>query len=235
MFRAAGTDDAYTVLNSLYGIRSETEQPVYNYIRLEMPATRRYEFLIEPISGWEIRSGNAGGTRRVLDHRIQAETAVTENGVTVRYRGNISGVLNEYRMVWVDPLEQALEWDDRAWQTPTPVLSAFCYEELSTTVGGNPEHEIVYMNTILPNTAVPNYENLAIVGMNIRASREFSSLSQFSVYMNRGLGGFHDFPSVLRDILTNSRYGVGEIVSPQQIDEQSFQAAILGHWPPLLL
>ena len=58
--------------------------------------------------------------------------------------------------------------------------------------------------------------------MNIRASREFASLSQFSVYMNRGLGGFHDFPSRASRPLTNNRYGVGEIVSPEQIDEQAF-------------
>ena len=61
--------------------------------------------------------------------------------------------------------------------------------------------------------------------MNIRASREFASLAQFSVYMNRGLGGFHDFPSVLRDLLTNDRFGVGQIVSPEQIDEPICLAA----------
>ena len=92
-------------------------------------------------------------------------------------------------------------------------------------MGGNPEHEIVYINTILPNPVPPQYDNLAILGMNIRASREFANLSQLSVYMNRGLGGFHDFPSVLRDLLTNDRFGTGAILSPEQIDEQSFQDA----------
>ena len=223
MFRTAGTDDAYTVLGSLYGIRSESNVPVYNYLRLEMPATQRYEFMIEPISGWEIRSGNATGTQRVLDHRIQNETAVTENGVTVRFRGGNPG---NYRMRWVDPLEPALEWDDQSMADSNARLAeAFCYGEINTSVGGNPEHEIVYINTILPNPAAANYGDLAILGMNIRASREFANLSQFSVYMNRGLGGFHDFPSVLRDLLTNTRYGLGEIVSDQQIDNASFTAA----------
>ena len=81
------------------------------------------------------------------------------------------------------------------------------------------------MNTVVENPAAANYADLAIVGMNIRASREFANLSQFSVYMNRGLGGFHDFPSVLEDMLTNTRYGLGEIVSPEQIDNASFTAA----------
>lgn len=223
MFRNAGTDDAYTELNSLYGIRSETGVPVYNYIRLEMPATRRYEFTLEPVSGWEVRSGTAGGVLRLLDHRIQNETAVVENGVTVRYRGGAAG---NFRINFLDPLEQALEWDDQSMGDARGRLAeAFCYGELSTTVSGNPEHEIVYINTILPNPDEPNYEDLAIVGLNIRASREFANLSQFSVYMNRGLGGFHDFPNVLRDLLTNDRFGVGEIVSPEQIDDPSFAAA----------
>ena len=82
-----------------------------------------------------------------------------------------------------------------------------------------------YINTIPPNPQAANYADMAILGLNIRASREFANLSQFSVYMNRGLGGFHDFPSVLRDMLTNTRYGLGEIVSGEQIDEASFTAA----------
>ena len=223
-YRLAGTDDAYTTLEDLYGIRSETGAPVYNYIRLDMPDTRRYEFLLEPISGYEIRAGIATGGQFLLDHRSDNETALNDpSGVTVRFR---SGVQGSYRMRWLDPLETALEWDNQSMGDAAARLAeAFCYGEISTSVGGNPEHEIVYINTILPNPQAANYADMALLGMNIRASREFANLSQFSVYMNRGLGGFHDFPSVLRDMLTNTRYGLGEIVSGEQIDEASFTAA----------
>jgi hypothetical protein len=226
LFRNAGTDDAYTELEDLYGIRSETSAQVYSYIRFEMPATRRYEFLIEPVSGFEIRAGIERGGQFILDHRTDREIAINDpSGVTVRFRGSDPGT---YRMRWVDPLEQTLEWDDQSMADAAARLAeVFCYGEITTTVGGNPEHEIVYVNTILPNPVAANYENLAILGMNIRASREFANLSQLSVYMNRGLGGFHDFPSVLRDLLTNTRYGLGEIISPEQIDDQSFQDATL--------
>jgi len=223
MYRNAGTDDAFTEIPDIYGIRSESSQPVYNYLRMEMPAVRRYEFLIEPISGWEIRSGGGVGTPRILDHRNATETSQTYGSVTIRYR---AGSVGSYRMRWLDPLETALEWDNQSMgDAAARIAEAFCYGEISTSVGSNPEHEIVYINTILPNPVAANYADLAILGVNIRASREFANLSQFSVYMNRGLGGFHDFPSVLRDILTNERYGLGEIVSPEQIDEQSFTDA----------
>ena len=219
-YREAGTSKEFKVLPDVFGIRSESSQPVYNYIRLEMPSTTRWEFLIEPVSGWEIRSGGGVGTPRILDHREDTETAVVLNGVTVRYR---AGTVGTYRMNWVDPLETALEWDNQSMADANArIAEAFCYGEISTSVGSAPEHEIVYINTIQPNPTTPDYADLAVVGMNIRASREFGNLSQFSVYVNRGLGGFHDFPSVLRDLLTNDRFGVGEIVSPEQIDEQSF-------------
>jgi hypothetical protein len=219
-YRRAGTNDAFTQLSSLYGARSETGQPSYNFIRFEMPSSQRWEFEIEPVSGWEVRNNIATGTRRVLDSRIQAEQAVTEDGVTVRFQGEAA---TGGQIRWLQPIEPRLQIDGGSCADPFAQLAeAFVYNEISSTVGGNPEHEIVYINTILPNPDDPDYEDMAIVGMNVRASREFASLAQFSVYVNRGLGGFSDFPSVLRDLLTNDRFGVGEIISAEQIDEQSF-------------
>lgn len=230
LYRNAGTSDTFTEIPDIFGIRSESRQPVYNYIRLEMPATRRYEFLIEPISGWEIRTGGGVGTPRILDHRNQNETSQTYGNVTVRYR---PGTVGSYSMKWLSPLETALEEDNggNVWDqgsmgdAAARIAEAFVYGEINSSVGGNPEHEIVYINTVLPNPAPADYAGMAILGMNIRAAREFGNVSQFSVYVNRGLGGFHDFPSVLRDMLLNTRYGVGEIVSAEQIDEQSFTDA----------
>ena len=50
----------------LFGVRSDTNAPIYNYIRFEMPSINRWEFEIEPISGWEIRSQVAAGSLEVL-------------------------------------------------------------------------------------------------------------------------------------------------------------------------
>ena len=126
----------------------------------------------------------------------------------------------------VEAVEDDLNYDGNSMgDSHARLAEAFNFDELSTSVGGNPEHEIVYINTVLPNAKAPDYDDLAIVGLNIRASREFANLSQFSVYINRGLGGFYDFPSVLKDLLTHKRYGTGEIVSASQIDNASFTAA----------
>ena len=89
----------------------------------------------------------------------------------------------------------------------------------------NPEHEIVYVNTQTENSEAPNYANLAMVGLNIRSSREISQLQQFSVYCEQGINSTNRFPDVLKDLLTNRRYGTGTILNPQQIDDQSFADA----------
>lgn len=229
-YREAGSNGAYTDLDNIYGARSETQQPIYSFIRFEMPVTRRWEFEIEPLSGWEIRSNTATGTLYIIDPRMP-EIDVLDTA-RVRFNGQaIARNRASFAIQFLDPLETALEPDsggafDQSMADPWAKLAeAFVYNEVTTSVSGNPEWEIVYINTIMPNTVAPNYDNLALLGMNIRASREFSNLSQFSVYMNRGLGGFHDFPSVLNDMLTSTQYGLGEIISPTQIDTAAFAAA----------
>lgn len=228
-YRVAASNDPFVEVPGLYGGRGETQQSVYTYLRLEMPDERRWEFEIEPITGWEIAQGVASGALWVLDPRMPEDT-VTLGDLTVRFNGyEVARSANNFSINWLDPLETALEPGGQfgtSMADPWARLAeVFVYNEVTTTVNNNPEWELVYVNTILPNPTTPDYADLAILGMNIRASREFSNLGQFSVYMNRGLGGFHDYPSVLRDLLVNDRFGVGEIVSAEQIDEASFQAA----------
>ena len=229
--RVAGTNDDFQEFPDLFGVRNDSGVPTYNYLRFEMPTIDRWEFEIEPVSGWEIRSQTQQGMLEVMDARVSQERVVTQQAgnisTVVRYRGRPTGRnRSAFDIPILNPVEPRMWFDqnNRA-DAYLRIAEASAMNEVSTTVGGNPEHEIVYVNTILPNSVSPNYENLALLGMNIRASREFASLAQFSVYVNRGLGGFHDFPSVLRDLLTNDRFGVGQIVSPEQIDEASFAAA----------
>ncbi len=105
------------------------------------------------------------------------------------------------------------------------LAEGFIYNEVEATTS-QPEHELVYINTITENTTgTPNYDQLAIVGMNIRSSKEISTLNQFSVYVNEGIKRTSNFPEVLYDVLTNKRYGAGKIMSPAQIDKDSFDKA----------
>ena len=50
-----------------------------------------------------------------------------------------------------------------------------------------PEHSIVYVNEIVPNAKVPEYNNLTIAGLSLKASRNFTSLDQMRCWLASGL------------------------------------------------
>ena len=50
-----------------------------------------------------------------------------------------------------------------------------------------PEHSVVYVNEVVSNSRVPNYNNLTIAGLSLKASRNFSSLDQMRCWLASGL------------------------------------------------
>jgi hypothetical protein len=230
-YRVAGTDDAFTQFEPCFGIRSQTQQATYNYLRIEFPAMQRWEFEIEPLTGWEIRNNIATGGLEILDPQVNSVRTVQSQDCVIRFSGvAVARSADTFYMSCLKPgtgadlgngLDDGTDYAD-AWAR---LAEAFIYSEMSSSASGQPEHEVVYINTISPNPTVPNYDNLALVGMNIRASTEFNQLSQFSVYVNSGLVATHLFPEVLYDLMTNARYGTGEILSSKQINKDSFELA----------
>lgn len=227
-YRIAGSDSAYTFLEQCFGTRSLTQQSVYNFIRLQMPSVQRWEFRIEPLTGWEIRNSIATGNLEILDANISGYRTISSGSggsiVTISFSGEpvnrsadtfgIAATRNQnLGVALTDTNDYADAWGKLA--------EAFVFEEIQTSAR-SPEHEVVYVNVLCQNPNIPNYDNIALVGMNLRSSTEFSQLNQLSVYVNEGINSIHTFPEVFKDLLTNVRYGVGSILSPEQIDEQSF-------------
>jgi len=116
------------------------------------------------------------------------------------------------------------------------LAESFVFEELNTTADGGPEHEIVYINEIVPNATAPTYDDLALIGLNINSSVEWQQFSQFSCYVTGGktcrklrdslaVGATHLFPDIALDLLTNTTYGRGDLITDSLIDLQSFEDA----------
>jgi hypothetical protein len=231
-YRIAGSSDGFTYLSQCFGTRSVTQQAVYNYIRLQMPTVQRWEYRIDPLSGWEIRNSIATGDLEILDARISGYRTVTSgtggNAVNIVFSGEpvlrtsstfaIPATIDKnLGVALADSGDYSDSWGKLAESYP--------FEELQSSAN-SPEHEVVYVNINAPNPNIPGYDNMALIGMNLRSSTEFTQLSQLSVYINQGIAnGIHTFPEVLQDLLTNTRYGVGAILSPQQIDYTSFAEA----------
>ena len=97
-----------------------------------------------------------------------------------------------------------------------------------------PEHEIVYVNESLEETLIPEYQNLAMVGLKLKSGYNISQIDQLNLYMKNGVnvelltdGGtgpsnlFTDFAYYL---LTNSDIGVGSVIGQELIDRDQLAA-----------
>jgi len=229
-YRVAGTDDAFTDLEQLFGVRSATGVALYNYLRFEFPTASRWEVRLTPVSGWEVRNNIAAGDLEVLDPHINSIRTVTSGDVTVRFTGvsvsRNTGTFSVPSLSSPDGVSLGPQFDDGTFYADeyARLAESFIYNEV-TSSASQPEHQVVYVNTISENPSTPNYDNMAIVGVNIRSSTEISRLDQFSVYVNQGIGGTSNFPDVLYDLMTNKRYGVGKVLNAEQVDLASFNEA----------
>ena len=245
------TSSSWTTLTHAYGVRSETQQALFTYIRLEFGSIKQREFMFEPLSGFEVRQSRygAGATLYVLDPK-KGRITVSENGTTAVFNGE-SVALNEtnFGITYgkADPaLDNSYSYEGRTLEGLPLVdnntyiddygklAETFVYSEITSTAESGPEHEIVYVNEIVPNASAPAYDDLALVGINIRSSAEFQQFAQLSSYVTGGkectrmLGGSgatHLFPDVLYDLMTNTRYGAGTFIKSYMIDTTEFATA----------
>lgn len=227
-FRVAGSSSSYTTLSQCFGVRGITQQNTYNYVRLQMPSFSVWEFAIEPLTGWEIRSGAASGDLEILDAKSTDFRTLRSSGVLISFNGGpVARTEKTFQMPATKDKKLDIPlFDDKDYADEWGRLAeAFVYEEIQSSARG-PEHEIAYINVLSPNLTVPTYANMALIGMNIRSSTEFSQLKQLSVYVTSGVNNLNTFPAILQDLLLNQRYGVGSTLSPEQIDYPSFTSTI---------
>jgi len=224
-YKIAGTDDAYTELPQLFGFRSSTQQPSFNYLRLQMPTEQRWEYELMPVSGWEIRQDIAEGNLEVLDSKIQNVRTVFGGGCVMEFNGELIGRDgSNFRIPATEskknigPIDKDQESYADAW---AKLAEAFVFQEIQASTD-SAEHEISYINIISRNAEEPLYSGLACIGASIRSGPELRSFQQLSAYVNQGFGATHLIGDVLRHFLANPTFGLGEIVAPAQWDDQSF-------------
>jgi hypothetical protein len=246
-YREAGSGGAFTYLANTYGIRGATQQNVFNYVQLGMPSIKQWEFNIEPVTGFEVRSGGGINTLYVLDARLSTRQVITDGSVTVAFNGEsvprtaeqfaIAAVRGEGKGIpELDPDNYGSAADRSYLDTWGKLAEAFVYEEAQSSAASGPEHEVVYINEIVPNASAPVYDDLALVGINVMSSVEWQQFGQFSCYVTGGktcrrlrnsltVGATHLFPDVLLDLMTNATYGAGDLIKDSMIDLDAFEDA----------
>ena len=228
----------FVELPTIYGVRGLTQQAQNNALQLELPAGAQCaQIRLEPISGWEIRSGTATGQLVVLDSRMPTMQTVVDGACTVRYQGEgpFNRSASRFALQSIEPDQDlGIGWSDgNAITDPWGKLAeAFVYDEIQTTASQGPEHEIAFVNIIQENPTAPNYEGIAGIGMNIRASLEFQNLSQLSAqvigghicprYIENTNGPTHLLPDIFSRLALSDKFGAGQDVTSDQINAPSF-------------
>lgn len=234
--------------NVIFCVGSAKEVPSFNYLRFAMNGDATWEVRVEPITSWELR--NQPFQVFLLDSGDSPSIAQTQLNFdfgSIWAKGYFLDTRDFNELFDLQGLrpksEIGLSWTEGTYGDATDgtyldryarAAEFFVYDEISTSCSSGPEHEITYVNVIQPNEAAPQYDNMCLIGVNVRATQEWSQFSQFSAYVTGGikvdrlLGGneaTHLFPEILHDFMLNKRYGLGNEINAEQIDRASFTAA----------
>jgi hypothetical protein len=234
---------SWTKLAATIGVRSDTSEAIYTSIRYEMPATRSWELWYEPVSSWEVRRGFVDSPLIICDpkySREQQRAFPEQEGIIIYWTGTtVRRTRKTFSLDIIEPreaLEIGLSDDESIADDWGKIAETFVWEEIQSTALNGPEHEVVGINIISENERPPLYDNLSILGLNIRASREWAQFSQFSAYLSGGMtmpclleedrwASSNLYPDILRFLLLSARDGAGRRIKAAQIDREAFEAA----------
>jgi hypothetical protein len=204
--RESGTTNQWIEFPECYCIRGINQQNQFNTIRLQFPTVAQWEVEMEPLSGWEIRSGNASGTYVLIDDkRTKPANLITRTHELVTLYvygkqgdGSDVGVVNTDSDPFRLPALHKSQGqgygnlgygytDGQQFVDEFGALAeTFVFPEVSSTAESGPEHEIVSVTEIVQNELLPTYAGLATVGLNLLPGNTFRQLGQFSSYVNAG-------------------------------------------------
>jgi hypothetical protein len=208
--RESGSSDSWIEFPQCYCFRGISQQNQFNTIRFEFPLVSQWEVEMEPLSGWEIRSGNATGTYVLIDSKRESGSNLitkTQSGVTLQ----VYGIEGNGAAIGVGPSTQPFRLP-AVWKARTQgygdlgygytdddggnrtqfvdvfgaLAETFVFSEVTSTAESGPEHEIVALNEIVENETVPLYPGMAISGLSILPGSTFQQLGQHSAYVNAG-------------------------------------------------
>lgn len=261
-FRLAGQNDFFE-FPAFVGVRGNSGEAIYNFVSMKMPYVTNWDVRLEPAPSYEIRHLSGGRPFIVLDSTLNSTLTYGANVpvigyVLIKWNGvflpPVGAGLSptQFRLNSIEPNVNLLRYTEGTsmfgeWMA---IDEACVYEEVSTTVGNSPEHEVVIINNISNNDVykepgdplnrdielVPQYDDISKVGINIQASLEWQQFNQFSVFVREGrevplllasdaIGPANLFPDVFRDLLLNKRFGAGNIVTDFNINRQDFEDA----------
>ena len=176
-------------------------------------------------------TGNWDGGTQINDtHKVADGNPFREVGSTVGVVYRVSGTRKEKQVAGLD--------SDRIFEENGQITDISNYTERETSNRSAPEHSITYVTEALQPEIVANYTNLTTLGLALRSGREFSSVDQIRTWLYSGLevNRFHPsergsigpsnmLPDLVYHLLTDKITGLGNYISQELLDIESFSTA----------
>jgi len=121
-------------------------------------------------------------------------------------------------------------------------LNAICDYYINNTDtsshANGPEHTICFSNELIRQADLgPRYKDLALIGIKITNSKEWSSFSNLSTWLGKGIkverlitsgsDSTNLFPEIAYALLTDKLLGAGEVIGKASVDRESMRKAAL--------
>ena len=161
------------------------------------------------------------------------------------YRTFFSEAGFRYVIANVEPRTEKIPTGETKFESQSQYADLSFYRGLvQKSNESEPEHSIVYVNEIVPNAEIPEYNNLTLAGLSLKASRNFTSLDQMRCWLNSGLhvkrlhpdksvynldnlaangketGPSNLFTDLVFYLLTNQTGGAGALLKMNENDEK---------------
>ena len=178
-----------------------------------------------------------GGSGGGLTFRVR----VYSNGAKVWSIENDGQGYQSGDSVYIPVVDQTvtLQTDDSVYTQNTlnpydAVADFTLYEAERTSHMDGPEHEVVYVSEQLQQLP-PQYDDLAIAGLRINSTKEWTTFNSLSAFITRGTAierlvttgtsASNLLPEIAYALLTNGEIGAGATIGAQQVDRDRMTTA----------
>ena len=247
--RGAPTWTSLTGTSNIFCIKGNTPQDQYNYLFIEHPLGQ-YEFRLVPVPGNSVYKFWVGSTNSIWQLRPGTNQGPLQVNVPgaglfkVYFAGTLVSTAPEtfYNKEYIvgedlDTTKQSVRDQSK---NPFDALADYMkYSNEGSSHASGPEHTVVYVNEVIYNNETtigggfvfsssgPQYDQLAIAGLNLWSDKEWSSLSELSAFVKNGVlvgkpdgttGPTNVLPEIVYALLTDETFGAGKLIGASQVD-----------------
>ena len=233
--RRLGQNAAWTDINggTVFCVEGQTPQAQYNYFRFVHPRGQ-YEFKFAPVPVNVVHRNYTN--RDVWLLRPGVELSFAASGYTVIFSGTRHHLSPnaQSNSEWVLGSADNASYTQNSLNPYDAIADFTLYEAERTSHMDGPEHEIVYMSEQLQQVP-PQYEDLAIAGLRINSTTEWTSFSSLSAFIKRGTSvqrlvttgtsATNLLPEIAYALLTDASIGAGATIGVSQVDRDRMTLA----------